>query len=62
MNIDKWYVRLFLTVIVLSVSAVFAPMLVVLKLLEGVYVSCKIASDCIAQVWATSEQSRGRKD
>lgn len=58
MSGERYAVRVMLTVFVLLVCALFAPVMVLLKTAEGVYLVCRITKDCITQVW----QVRGEAD
>ena len=58
MSGERYAIRVMLTVFVLLVCALFAPVMVVLKTAEGVYVAYRITRDCLTQVW----QVRGEAD
>ena len=55
---ERWPVQVMLTVFVLLVCAAFTPVMLALKVLEGLYVATRITRDCLAQVW----QVRGEAD
>ena len=52
---EKVLVRCTLTVFVLAVTAFMAPLMLLLKLAEGVVLATKITKDCLTQVWSAKE-------
>ena len=58
MSGERYAIRVMLTVFTLLVCVAFAPVMVLLKTAEGVYVAYRITRDCVAQVW----QVRGEAD
>lgn len=54
MNVERWFLRCFLTVLTLIIGAVMAPVMVALKMVEGVYVCWCIMEKAIAQVWGAN--------
>lgn len=56
---EKVVIRVMLTLFVLLVCAAFAPVMVVLKAVEGIYVSARITRDCISQVWQVRGEENG---
>lgn len=55
---ERWPVQVMLTLFVLLVCAAFTPVMLALKVLEGVYVAARITKDCVTQVW----EVRGEAD
>ncbi len=49
--VERFLLRLLLSGIVLGVSSAFAPFMLVLKALEGVYVTAQITAACLKQTW-----------
>jgi hypothetical protein len=49
--VERLLLRLLLSAIVIATSAAFAPFMVVLKVLEGVYVATTITAACLKQAW-----------
>jgi len=52
---EKAWVRCTLSAFVVLVSVAFTPLMLLLKLTEGVCLATKITRDCLAQIWGTSE-------
>ena len=50
MSGERLTVRVMLTLFALLVCAVFAPVMVLLKAAEGVYVAYRITKDCVTQI------------
>jgi hypothetical protein len=51
MTAERFLLRVLLSAIVVGMGAFFMPMMVVLKLLEGVYVTAQITAACLRQTW-----------
>ena len=58
MSGERVTIRVMLTLFALLVCALFAPVMVLLKAAEGVYVAYRITKDCVTQIW----QVRGEAD
>ena len=52
MRLERVASQALLTGIVVGVSLAFIPVMLLLKLVEGVYVVCSISQACLAQVWS----------
>ena len=64
MTTERLFLRVFLTLVVLGVASLMTPFMLLLKLLEGLYVSVQITADSLAQAWSepSKEQPRGDQD